>query len=129
MRSFTIIPNKSVGLIVFGLERDVIRQGLSGFKREFKKSKFSKNTTDDFGDLHVFYNMNNECNAVEVFRDAEIIYNGESLFELNIDKLKTLFPDIQEEYGCLISKQASIGITVENGKAESILVGNQGYYL
>lgn len=92
MLKYEIIPNKSVGRIVFGTERDKVRKILPGFQNEFKKSLFSKSTTDDFGYCHVFYDKRNECNAVEFFGDIEIIYKKKSLFGLAKEEIIDMFP-------------------------------------
>ncbi len=125
---FVIIPNKSIGEILFGLERNEIRNILTGFKGEFKKNKFCKNTTDDFGYCHVFYDGKDKCNAVEFFSPKKLIYENKNLFDLSIEELKYLFPDIREEYGSYISQKSSIGIVFEGNVVESILIGCKDYY-
>ena len=125
---FNIVPNKSVGEIDFGMERVEIRGVLKGFREEFKKSALSKNTTDDFGYCHVFYDISNKCNAIEFFDDVKLIYDSKNIFELTVNELKEIFPDMIEEYGSYISKKYSIGIYVEENKIESVLIGCEGYY-
>ena len=124
----TITPTRNVGGISFGMDRNNVRRILPGFQKEFKKSKFSKSSTDDFGYCHVFYNTEDRCNAVEFFEGVELIYNNSNLFELSIDGLKKVFPDLCLEYGSYISRRYSIGIVINNNKVESILVGCQNYY-
>ena len=36
------------------------------------KSKFSKNTADDFETCHVFYDLDNNCEAIELFSNINI---------------------------------------------------------
>ena len=54
MSKFVINSLKSVGNIKFGESREEVRKEYGDFK-EFKKSKYSKNTTDDFKSFHVYY--------------------------------------------------------------------------
>ena len=125
---FTIIPTKAVGKIPFGLPREEVKNILSGFSGSFKKSKFSKNTTDDFGYCHVYYDDKDRCTAIEFFEKCELIYDGVNLFEQNATTLKKLFSDIKEEYGSYISVKYSIGIVMDNNTVESILIGKENYY-
>lgn len=125
---FEIMPNQSVGKVLFGLERNKVKGILPGYKGEFKKSKFSKTSTDDFGYCHVFYDSKDRCNAVEFFEKVELIYKNMNLFDLRLDDLQSVFPDMKEEYGSYISKKYSIGIVFSENKVESILVGCEGYY-
>lgn len=122
------IPNQSVGQISFGLERNKVKDILPGFKGEFKKNKYSMNTTDDFGYCHVFYDKNDQCIAIEFFESIDLLYNNHNLFELNVNEIKRLFNDVYEEYGSYISVNSSIGFFVEGGKIESILLGCKDYY-
>lgn len=131
MKEIVVIPLKSVGDISFGMSRSKVREVLGEY-REFKKSKFSSNTTDDFKSCHVYYNKNNECEAVEFFQDViikvenEIVFPNE--FEKICDILKRLDSDIEiEEDGCTSIKY-SIGAYASIGKVEGILFGCEGYY-
>lgn len=125
---FVFVPNESIGEIMFGIDRNEIKAILNGFRGAFKKNKFSKNTADDFGYCHVYYDVNNKCNAVEFFAPNELLYNDENLFDMNETDLKNVFPDIIEEYGSYISLKYSIGVVFNDNKIESILVGCKDYY-
>lgn len=125
---FIVSPNKSVGKVEFGLERAEVRKVLTGFKKEFKKTLFSRKTTDDFGYCHVFYDAQDKCNALEFWGDVELVYKNKNLFELKKEELMVLFSDLQEEYGSYISTKYSVGITFEGERVESILIGCKGYY-
>ena len=125
---FKIIPNKAVGKITFGLSREEVKNLLSGFRGAFKKGKFSKNTTDDFGYCHVYYDESDRCVAIEFFEKCDLIYNDINLYDLNASTLQNLFSDIKEEYGSFISEKYSIGIVMDNNTVESILIGKENYY-
>lgn len=126
---FLFIPNQSVDKIEFGCSRVEVRQALIGFKKEFKKNKFSKNTTDEFEYCHVFYDVNDKCNAIELFDTCELIYENKNLFKLSLSDFKELFPDMIEEYGSYFSKKYSVGVSFDADRVESILVGCKDYYM
>lgn len=120
-------PLKEVNGIKFGMKREDVRK-IIGEAKEFKKSKLSKNTTDDFGYCHVFYNDDDECEAIEIFNNTEVLINETVVFPINISEIKAIVKDLVEEEGSFISKSQSIGIYAPNGNMESILFGNIGYY-
>lgn len=126
---FSFNPNISIGKIEFGLDRKEVRRILPGFKSEFKKSIFSKITTDEFECCHVYYDSKGKCNAVELFNTNQLIYANKNLFLLSVSELKKLFPDMIEEYGSYCSKQYSVGVSFDDDKIESILVGCKDYYV
>lgn len=125
---FLFKPNKAVGKVEFGFCRSEVRKILTGFKKEFKKNIFSKNTTDEFEYCHVFYDKSDKCNAVELFGTCELIYENKNLFKLSLSDFERLFPDMTEEYGSYFSKKHSIGVSFDDGRVESILVGCKDYY-
>ena len=120
-------PLKEVHGVKFGMKRDEVRSIL-GTATEFKKTPFSKTTTDDFRFCHVFYNINGECEAIELFEETEVIVDGTVVFPTNIETVKKIFSDLTENDDSFISKSQSIGIYAPCGKMESILFGISGYY-
>ena len=121
-------PRVLLNGVKFGMPRSEVRTVLGGKYKEFKKSKFSKNTTDDFGICHVLYNKDDKCEAVEVFRECEVSVNGKLVFPLDISSVKKQVNDLEEDTGSYISKKLSIGIYAPGGTPESILFGEVGYY-
>lgn len=128
MVKWNATPLVEINGVKFGMPRAQVRNVLGGSYREFKKSKFSKNTTDDFGICHVFYNQADQCEAVEVFGECEVSVNGKVIFPLDISSVKEQIPDLAEDMGSYISKKQSIGIYTPDGNPESILFGEAGYY-
>ena len=129
MEKWEAKPLIGVGKIKFGMTRDDVRNALGLEFKEFKKSKYSKNTTDDFGVCHVFYDEDDKCEAVEIFDDIGVTVNGLEIFPDNTDNAMVAIKDlVKDDYG-LISISQSVGITVEAGKKEAILFGKNGYYL
>lgn len=120
-------PLLEVNGVKFGMKRSEVRSIL-GDAKEFKKSKFSKTTSDDFGFCHVFYNTNDECEAIEIFDGNEVRVNGKTIFPEGIDTFKSMLTDLEEDENGFISKSQSIGVYVPYNKMESILFGCKGYY-
>lgn len=131
MKEITVVPLKSVGNISFGMERSKVREILGDYK-EFKKSKLSINTTDDFNICHVYYDKNNQCEAVEFFQGIAIKIENEIVFPARFNeicsKLKTLDCNLEIEKDTCTSIKYSIGVYASTDKVESILFGCKGYY-
>lgn len=128
MVKWSAIPLKEINGIKFGMPRSEVRKLLGNKYKEFRKNKFSKNTTDDFGICHVFYSQDDKCEAVEVFDKCEVSVKGEVVFPMDILSAKKQIPDLEEDFGSYISKKLSIGIYAPEGNPESILFGKAGYY-
>jgi hypothetical protein len=126
------LPYNGAGHIKLDLAREETRKILGAFK-EFKKTKFSKNTTDDFSFCHVFYSEQSKIDAVEFFDTTEFIFKGKNLFSLLFSELKSFLKsnsiDFQEDdtgFRC-----DDIGLSVyspDKGKIETILIYKRGYY-
>lgn len=128
----SVNPCKRVGEVAFGMPRDLVRKTFGNVVREFMKTKFSRNTTDDFGFAHVYYNGANECIAVEVFDDCIVTVEGDCLLPCDQASFNAWLKahdtqaNIQDCESTSVS--LSIGATAANGKIESILFGTSGYY-
>lgn len=128
MAKITVTPLKEVNGVKFGMKRDEVRKILGTFKGEFKKTPFSKTTTDDFGFCHVYYDTDGGCEAVEIFDNTEVVVERTTVFPIDMEKAKQIFSDLTEEDGSFISKSQSVGIYAPYGNMESILFGIPGYY-
>lgn len=113
----------------FGMQRSAVRAVLGEPVREFKKSKLSKTTIDDYSFFHVFYDKDDNFEAVEFFSEVEIKVNNDVIFPSSIEKLKTTEYDFNVDGDGLISTKYSIGVYAPNGVTESILFGVKDYYL
>ncbi len=127
MVKINAVPLKGAANIKFGMRREKVREIL-GEAVEFKKSPFSKTTTDDFGYCHVFYDANDECEAIEIFDGSEVVVNDTVIFPSDIEHAKKILGELLLEYGSYINKYNSVGIYAPYGKMESILFGRPGYY-
>lgn len=133
MKPLIITPLKSVGGVVFGEPRQSVRGKVGTRFKEFRKTGDSANSADDFGWCHIFYDAQNNCEAVEVFNDGHIVLSldGTNLFGLTFaslaemlqrkDKAATLSPPD------ITSRAFGIAAYGEAGKIETILVGARGY--
>ncbi len=100
----------------------------SGKHTEFKKNQFSKNTTDEFGEVHVYYSTENRVEAVEIFGGVEIEMGGKIIFPCDLEELKKTIPNLIRDGDSYIQQQKSIGIFAPNESIESFLAGCAGYY-
>ena len=121
-------PNIAIGTIRFGMSRDELRQSFSGPYTEYKKSKYSKNTADDYGGFHVYYTPENTVEAVEIFEGIHVIYQGKQLFPSSKeDALKTV-DGLEEDAGVYMQPEKSIGFAMAGHTVESVLLGAKDYY-
>ena len=128
MEKWKLEPAVSIGNIKFGMDRAAVRQLYPEGFTEFKKTKFSKNTTDDFGRFHVYYTTDNKVDAVEVFDSIEVELNGVKIFPVPVDIAEKILGSLEKDEDCYIQADLSIGIYAPEKKAESILAGSKGYY-
>ena len=101
---------------------------LLGSATEFYKFDHDVTTTDDFGFWHVFYDDNNECEAIEIFDEAEVYVNGLLIFPTDFETAKKAIGDFEQDDEGLISISKSIGIYAPDGDMESILFAKEDYY-
>jgi len=131
MRIFEIKAYDQVGLVKFGMERKRVREILGDFK-EFKKTKYSINTTDDFADCHVFYNKENLCEAIEIFKEAKVLIDGTDLFKLSYEDFKRLLlkydSDLKITDDSITSKKIGVSVYAPDFNVESILVFSKEYF-
>lgn len=130
MSEIKIIPYEGFDNIRFSDNRENVRKVLGAFT-EFKKSKFSKNTTDDFGFCHVFYTIDNKVTAIEFFSDSDLCLNEKHLFSLNYSELKDFLSDSSIEEDDSGAKFPKFGISVyapDLNAIETILVYSKDYW-
>lgn len=126
-KALIIVPFASVGNVAFDSKREDVRN--LGSYTEFKKSRFSKNTTDNFGGYHVFYTPNNEVEAVEIFPFVKAVYNGKNLFELSKQEVISLFGDVnfKEEEESLVFPSYGIEVVIEEERVSSVFAHMKDY--
>ncbi|HBB13439.1 MAG TPA: hypothetical protein DCZ76_04095 [Treponema sp.] len=130
MSNITIIPYEGIEKVHFGDSRENTRSNLGNYK-EFKKSKFSANTTDDFGFCHVFYTKDNKVDAIEFFPESELKFNNKFLFSLNYSELKSFLKDTNLEEDDTGAKFPNYGLSVYSpdlNKIETIMLYSKSYW-
>ena len=123
-------PYKSYAGIAFGASRNELRS-LLGKYQEFKKSPFSKNTTDDFGDFHVYYSEDNLVEAIEVF-GGKVTYNGEAIFPATVSAFLKLMETIdseavQQDYE-ISSKVLGCCVSISDDAVDGIILCSTDYF-
>lgn len=128
MNSIRVKPIESVNGIKFGTSREEVRKQMGESFSEFKKSKFSKNTTDDFGFCHIYYDSDDNVEAFEIFDDVEVLIDDKVVFPADISIIASVINDLVDDGDGFISKSYSVGISMNEGNMECILFGKEGYY-
>lgn len=129
MEKFNIYPYIGVGSIKFGDARSNVRT-LFGDYKEYKKSKFSRNTTDDFGTFHVFYDTNDCVEAIEFYKGSKIYFLDTELIGQKIDFIQELINgnlSISED-NVYHSSVDGIILSVENNTINSVFVYCKDYW-
>jgi hypothetical protein len=137
INNFIIVPYEKIGDLSFGESRIEIRKKYPEYE-EFRKTPFSQNTTDAYGDCHLGYNLNNELESVETFPGVSVtIYGNEISKNKKYSEVKSFLmkmdPEIQEDECGLTSFKLGIGIYLEkndgcNNDIQSIIIFCKGYY-
>lgn len=128
MKKLCVTPLEGFNNIRFGTNRDDVRNTLNLEFREFRKTKYSKNTTDDYGVFHLYYDMKNKLEAIEIVGEIDVDIMGGKVFPGNINQLKNLITDLRQDGNYYESNIFSIGVVANDNEIESILFGKVGYY-
>jgi hypothetical protein len=131
-----IVPFERVGDLIFGTERERVREILGPNFRTYRKASFSTNDTDAYRELglYLYYNQHDELEFVEMSPLATPTFKGINLFEGDIQSmvrvLQEFDPDPEiDEVGCIFHK---IGIALyserEDGKIEAVSAFARNYY-
>ena len=135
---FTIIPYVGVDKIHFGMQRDQVRSCLGGMFKEFRKSSDSLNTTDAFDGVHIYYNEDNCCEALEFFSPSEVMFNGYNIIGFAYSLGKKIFEAestaiTEDAYG-LDARDLGVGLYAPDYEDDSealiqgVFVYRRGYY-
>jgi len=116
-----------------GMTRGQLREILGDFN-EFRKTKFSKNSTDEFlsSSVHVFYHENGIVKGVEIFKNSEFIIFGKNLFKMSAHEAMSFIENNGADVSCsdVGFNVDSLGIRIyapemmdeENAKIKSIYI-------
>lgn len=128
MDKWEIKPLISVGPIKFGMSRKDLHDLFEEKCKEFKKTKYSKNTTDDYGKFHVYYTPDDLVDAVEIFEGIELTMNGNVIFPIKVSEIEKKITGIEKDENSYTHIEKSIGIEAGADAIDSILIGAKGYY-
>ena len=89
--------------------------------------------TDDYEKFHIYFDDNYNFEAVEIFKGANVNYNGDILsnkYSEVLSYFKKIYNDIEEDGFGFTSIAGSIGVYYENNDdlVDSILFGKENYY-
>jgi hypothetical protein len=137
---FEVKPFKGVGSVELGMTSEQVQAVLKEKPRTFKKNQFSEGLTDDFQNLglHVHYDHEGNCEAIELFSPSVPIYQGQHLLDKSFGHLeqwlKSLDPKAKFENVGIKSNDVGIGIYAPFGEEEpskppeGVIVYKEGYY-
>lgn len=130
---FINTKEKKIDDIQFGINRKELWDKVGKPIKSFRKTIFDKVDTDDYKYFHIFYDNDYNFEAIEIFENIDINFNGYKLsknYSEVLDYFKGIYDDIEEDGYGFISKKGSVGAYIENddNRIDSILFGCQGYY-
>ena len=131
MKEMEFIPLEMVDGVTFGETRDKVRVKFGQAYKEFKKSRFSKNTADAYEFFHVYYTDNDLFEALEVFPEAKLkTKDGFVLNEYSqsLVWLKSLDSETEVNNDGATSYELGISIYAPDEKIESIIIAEKDYY-
>lgn len=129
-----------IGPIRLGMTREEVRRVLGVPYKSFMKTPFSRVPTDAFDEIlvHVYYNLSDRCEAVEVFDPGTATFLGEELvgrpFELVLAWMRALDPDLEVDADGLRSRELGLGLYAPGNNeetglpVEAVIVFVDGYY-
>lgn len=135
-----IRPYEGLGPIRFGMRRDDVRRALGASVRAFRKTPEATILTDAFDDegIHVYYNEQDLCEAVEVASPAIPVLQGRALVGRSFaeirDWLRTLDPEVEIDESGLTAFTFGVGLYASsaqkapNGPVEAVIAFRRGYY-
>lgn len=136
MNDFIVVAGVGVGDLKFNMDRALVRTAVGACFKEFKKNKFSKNVTDDFGLFHAFYDDADRLEAVEFFEDVGLWFDDIDLVTFSYKDLEKLMSknDTNLKVGDHEFTSIKNGICAssvgseEDSPVSSILVFRPGYF-
>ena len=126
--------------ILFGMLKEEIRDTIGSDFKEFKKANFALSHTDAFTGLglHVHYDNEGKCEAIEFAYPSDVRFNGIKLlgnsFELVLNEIRKTDSNIEIDESGFISYKHGIGIYVPTLKdirhqeIQGVIIFRRGYY-
>lgn len=137
---YNIKPYEGVGELKFGMTRSEIEKIIGEKPLQIKKTPFSKTKTDVFQNygMHIYYNLMEQCEAIEFGTPATVTFNEEELlnqtYKMVEQKIKRIDSELAYDETGFISYKLGIGVFVptlkksKNEKVQGVIVFEKGYY-
>ena len=129
-QKFNLYSYKGTDKISFGESRENTRR-IFGEYEEYRKNNFSKNTSDDFREFHVFYDSEDNVEAIEFF-DSELFINNKKIFPNNKSDLIKILTELgakgSESADSIVSSLLGISVYIPDGQPKSLLIYKKGYF-
>lgn len=124
-KTLKAFPFVEVGKIKFGMTREKVRS-IMGDHTEYNKTKSSKDKTDVFENVHVFY-KDGRCEAVEVHSGGlyKVKFKSVTILPGNKDDYLKL---IDSEDGNLTNPDMGVSATFDGDKIKTIIFAEEGYF-
>lgn len=140
MTKLSIKPKLGIGKLRFGMTIDEIRKTMNEPFQSFMKTPMSTMPTDAFDEsgIHVYYDNNGRCEAIELGSPAIPVLDGDPLigepFIKVLQKIKTLDKNVEEEDVGFTSYELCLGAYApekeedETAPIEGVIIFKVGYY-
>ena len=140
INQFIITSFKSVGLFMLNVSRTENRKNYPIQPNEFFKTESSTIPWDAYDDLgiHVEYNDNYICDAIEINNKANPIFEGIEVLKIPfsslIQQIKSFDKNIEEDEIGFVSYKLGFGIYAPekndfpDNPSEGVIVFNKNYY-
>lgn len=137
---FEIFPGEGAGVLRFGMERGAVRRTMQLPATPFRKTESSSTLTDAFHGVgvHVFYDEDDRCEAIELSKPARVTLNGNSLLGVSLGEgegtLRALDPAaVTDNDGCTsfalgVSLYCPADVERQRESIEAVLVFREGYF-
>lgn len=127
-----LIIYKGTESLKLNIDRKKFRESIDKKPIEFKKTVWSKISSEDYGLFHVFYDDNDLVDAIEFFNEIEVFLNENNLMKISRIEAREIIKSndinfIEDDFG-IISKKLSIAICCPTDIVESVLVGRENYF-
>ena len=103
-----------LGNELFNMNREEFRNLVGTKPKEFRKSKFSKNTTDDFGNLHAFYTKDNKLDSIEYFGNKKDKFSRVKRLLSKVD------PNLRSDRAGIISDRYGVAVAGGNDPSDRV---------
>lgn len=127
---FNIILLKGTDIITFGMTKEEIQSKLKSKPKLFNNSGSLIDTEDYGGNIHVYYNTIQRCEAIEIFSPTEVYLDDIEILGQSRKKIEVLFSkfdDFNKDVSTFGSKKNEIIVYSPEDAIESVFIAEKGY--